>query len=321
MLAGPFDRQSIGYKLTRMSDSDEFWDFYWELRLQELEDLGKREAILAVSKLIRRYILGDSQAIRLLELGCGEGQIIGALVEAHSEICSVNACVGVDYKPQAIEKCRHSYPDMRFLLGDFTDPDLLAVLGRFEIVMLVNALHEVFSSGYSQDIGEVDVPAAKQKVKEAIARAVSKILPGGYLVIFDGLEPPGDLQDTIRVRFRYQKAREHFEAFTLEYKPFRISYHALGDPYCIELSLRDFTRYITKSIFLGKQLWQTERLESYQYFTESEFREVLENQALELRELRTMTVDYEKWSEQVEIQTPGVDFPIEHILILAQKKN
>ena len=81
-----------------MPDSDEFWDFYWELRLQELEDLGKREAILAASRLIRRYILPDSPTIRLLELGCGEGQIIGALVEAHSEVCSVNACIGVDYK-------------------------------------------------------------------------------------------------------------------------------------------------------------------------------------------------------------------------------
>jgi SAM-dependent methyltransferase len=303
-----------------MPDSDEFWDFYWELRLQELEDLGKREAILEVSKLIRGFILQNFKSVRLLEMGCGEGQIIGPLVEAHSEICSVNACVGVDYKPQAIEKCRHAYPNMQFLVGDFTGPDLLASLEQFEIVMLVNALHEVFSSGYSRDLGEVDVPAAKHRVEQAIAGAASKIIPGGYLLIFDGLEPPGDLQETMRVRFRHQKAREHFNIFAREYHPFRISYREMGDPYCIELSRRDFTRYITKSIFLGKQLWQTERLESYQYYTEEEFRTVLKNQGLEIRDLRTLTVDYENWSELVEIETPGADFPVEHILILAQKK-
>jgi cyclopropane fatty-acyl-phospholipid synthase-like methyltransferase len=67
-----------------MQESDEFWDFYWEVNLQDMEDLGKREAILASSKLIRRLSVNPDQRVRLLELGCGEGQIIGALVEAHN---------------------------------------------------------------------------------------------------------------------------------------------------------------------------------------------------------------------------------------------
>jgi hypothetical protein len=192
-------------------------------------------------------------------------------------------------------------------------------LGQFEIVLLVNALHEVFSATYSQELGEVDVPAAKQRVIRALAGAAGRVAPGGYLVLFDGLEPPGDIQARLRLRFRHQQAREQFERFVHEYQPFRITYQALGDPYCVELSQRDFTRYITKSIFLGKPLWRTERLESYQYFNENEFRAALANLGLLIRELRSLTVDYEKWHSLVEIETPGRDFPAEHILILAQK--
>jgi hypothetical protein len=35
--------------------------------------------------------------------------------------------------------------------------------------------------------------------------------------------------------------------------------------------------------------------------------------------LSTLTVDMEKWQRTVEIETPGVNFPAEHIMILAQK--
>ena len=126
-----------------MADGDEFWDFYWEVALQEMEDLGKREAILAVSRLMRgglrgnvpesiesgtrptsgreAELLGVAKPVRLLELGCGEGQVIGALLKAHADDCAVDGSCGVDYSHPAIEKCRRLHPGVRFLEGDFTD--------------------------------------------------------------------------------------------------------------------------------------------------------------------------------------------------------
>ena len=302
-----------------MQDSDEFWDFYWEVQLQNMEDLGKREAILAISKLIRRLAVNADQKVRLLELGCGEGQIIGALVEAHSQVPSINASHGVDYSGKSIEICRRLYPGMTFTEGDFTHQDLMAGLGQFEIVLLVNALHEVFSADYSQKSGEVEAETSKQRVEQTLARAVEHLAPGGYLVLFDGLENCGDIQEWICIRFRHWQARRRFDVFAHEYRPFRISYRETGDPFVVELSYRDFTRYITKSIFLDKRLWQTERLESYQYFNETEFRQVFARLGLVIDELRTLTVNYEKWRSEVEIETAAADFPVEHIIILARK--
>jgi SAM-dependent methyltransferase len=304
-----------------MPDNDQFWDFFWEVRLQAIQDLGKREAILAVSKLIRKLANRSGKPLRLLELGCGEGQIIGALLVAHPEDCSIIASVGVDLNSHSLEKCRRDYPGLRLVQGDFTDLQLLSSLGQFEIVLLVNALHEVFSAGYSRELGEIDVPAAKKRVIEAFAGAALRVAPGGHLALFDGLEPPGNANQQICIRFRHPQARDSFLVFAQEYQPLRISYREVGDSFQVELSWRDFTRYITKSIFLGKQLWETERLESYQYFNEAEFRACFESQSLIIQELRTLTVNYETWNSMVAIETPGIDFPAEHILILAHRRS
>jgi hypothetical protein len=234
-------------------------------------------------------------------------------------VAGIEHSVGVDYAANAIAACRRAYPRLRWIEGDFTDPSLIESLGQFAMVLLVNALHEVFSATWSAELGEVDVPQARQRVEQALSIAAGRIVPGGTLLLFDGLEPPGDPQQRLRVRFLSWQARENFETFAREYHPFKVSYHATNDPFCVELTRRDFTRYIDKSIFLGKQLWKTERLESYQYFTEADFREALARQNLTIRSLRMLTMNEEKWSRTVEIETPNVEFPTEHILILAQK--
>jgi SAM-dependent methyltransferase len=301
--------------------TDEFWDFYWERRLLPMENLGKREAILAASGLIRTLAGQVGHPLQLLELGCGEGQVIGALLDAHSQLCAARGSVGVDYHFQSLTRCRRDFPLLRCIQGDFTDAGLLAGLGKFEIVLLVNALHEVFSDCFSTELGEIDVPKAKKRVSQALGGAAASLEPGGWLVLLDGLEPPGDPRQPLRIRFLDPQARQDFEVFAREYHPWPIVSREVEGPLCVELSRRDFTRYITKSIFLGKQLWETERLQSYQYFTEAEYRAEFVRQGLELSELRTLTMNEEKWRRLVEIDTPGVEFPDEHILILATGKN
>jgi SAM-dependent methyltransferase len=302
-----------------MPENDEFWDFYWEMRLQPMDNLGKRAAILAASVLIRRLAGQISRPLRLLELGCGEGQVIGALLDAHTQLCAVRDSVGVDYNPRSLAACRRETPAMRCIEGDFTDPELLAGLGRFDLVLLVNALHEVFSTALSPELNGSDIPAAKQRVEQALAGAVSCLQPGGWLALFDGLEPPGDPHKKLRIRFRDPAARQSFDRFVQQYHPLRIQYRSLADPLRVELSQRDFTRYVTKSIFLEKRLWETERFESYQYFTEAEYRAAFARQGLEITELRTLTMNDEKWRRVVQIETPGAHFPEEHILILARR--
>ena len=108
-----------------------------------------------------------------------------------------------------------------------------------------------------------------------------------------------------------------FRVFVDEYQPFRIQAHWLADGWQVEISQHDFARYIDKSIFISKGLWETEQLESYQYFTEDDFQRELAALDLRILELRKLTVNRDKWRSKVSIETPGSDFPDEHILIVA----
>jgi hypothetical protein len=141
------------------------------------------------------------------------------------------------------------------------------------------------------------------------------------LVLFDGLEQAGDPNDSIEIHFLDLQGRADFETFAKQYHPFNIQFTQLNDPMNVLLSRRSFTRYITKSIFLGKKLWQTEQLESYQYFTEQEFRTAIDQQGLRIMDLQTLTMNDDKWRRRVEIVTPGIEFPDEHILIIAQSSS
>ncbi len=302
-----------------MLENDEFWDFYWEIRLQAMENLGKREAVLAASRLVRQISQQNGQPVRILELGCGEGQVIGTLIDAHTALCDTQIVVGVDYNAHSLAQCQHDFPGLYCINGNFTDPDLLTRLGNYDLVLLVNALHEVFSAEISPELEELNILPAKQHVEEALAGAVSCLVPGGWLVLFDGLEPAGDPADLLQIRFQDLQVWNEFEIFASQYQPFRISYRKLETPMNIEISRRNFTRYITKSIFLAKLLWQTERLESYQYFSLDEFRAAFARQGLEIIELRSLTINIDKWRHKVEILSPDEDFPDEHVLILARK--
>lgn len=295
-------------------NNDSIWDFYWETRLQYLQGQGKGEVILLASRLMRAV----NQPLRILEAGCGEAQIIGSLVDAHGSPGGELASVGIDRDLTALAVARKNYPSIRFLAGDFTDTDLLQSLGQFDLLLLVNALHHVFSDAYDPTLGEVDVPKGKADLHSSFATLAQTVKPGGYLILFDGLEADIPPDTPVQIQFQIPEAWGKFQTFAREYKPFRIQYQ-LNTRDSVTLSMRDFTRYITKIIFLGKPLWKRECQESYQYFNESEMRGMLNGNGFSIQEFRLLSVDYDHWLQEVTILTPGVDFPPEHVLITAQK--
>ena len=295
-------------------NTDPLWNFYWETRLQYLQGQGKGEVIEKASQLIRT----NNQPFRILEAGCGEAQIIGSLVEAHGSPGGEQASIGIDRDLTALAVARKKYTSIRFLTGDFTDTVLLQSLGQFDLLLLVNALHHVFSDAYDPQLGEIDVLKGKANLHISFTNLSQAVKAGGYVILFDGLETNIPLDTAIQVQFQTPEAMDKFQTFVREYQPFRIQYQ-LNTEDIATLSMRNFTRYVTKIIFLGKPLWERERQESYQYFNENEMRGMLTQNGFDIQDFRLLSVDYDHWLQEVSILTPGVDFPPEHVLITAQK--
>jgi ubiquinone/menaquinone biosynthesis C-methylase UbiE len=75
---------------------------------------------------------------RVLEIGCGDGGLLAALLPSHG--------VGIDLSRRRVEEARRAHPEpsLSFVCGDASDPDVLAGLGGpFDAVVLVNVATEL----------------------------------------------------------------------------------------------------------------------------------------------------------------------------------
>jgi SAM-dependent methyltransferase len=70
---------------------------------------------------------------RVLELGCGTGDLLAALEPSFG--------VGVDFSPSMIEEARKAHPDLSFFVGDIEDGDFIRSLpGPFDAIVVVDTL-------------------------------------------------------------------------------------------------------------------------------------------------------------------------------------
>jgi ubiquinone/menaquinone biosynthesis C-methylase UbiE len=70
---------------------------------------------------------------RVLELGCGRGDLLAALQPSYG--------VGVDFGAATIAKAKASHPDLHFVLGDAEDPATLASIeGPFDYIVIADTI-------------------------------------------------------------------------------------------------------------------------------------------------------------------------------------
>src|SRR6266478_1098714 len=73
------------------------------------------------------------EGARVLELGCGTGDLLAALKSSFG--------VGVDFSTGMIEEARRAHPDLTFLVGDIEDPAFVRSLsGPFDVIVVVDTL-------------------------------------------------------------------------------------------------------------------------------------------------------------------------------------
>ena len=70
---------------------------------------------------------------RVLELGCGRGELLAALKPSYG--------VGVDFGARTIARANELHPDLHFVLGDVEDPATLAgIEGPFDYIVIADTI-------------------------------------------------------------------------------------------------------------------------------------------------------------------------------------
>ena len=78
-----------------------------------------------------KFLVGENA--RVLELGCGTGQLLNALNPSHG--------VGVDLSANVVNIAQKNYPNLEFIQGDIEDPELIKSLeGTFDYIILSDTL-------------------------------------------------------------------------------------------------------------------------------------------------------------------------------------
>ncbi|HYL57280.1 MAG TPA: glycosyltransferase [Candidatus Acidoferrales bacterium] len=80
---------------------------------------------------IYQFVIPPGQ--RVLELGCGEGDLLAALKPSSG--------VGVDFSPEMITRARQKYPELDFLLKDVHD---LSLSGKFDYIILSDLVNDLW---------------------------------------------------------------------------------------------------------------------------------------------------------------------------------
>src|SRR5262249_10833173 len=103
-----------------------------EASLDEIERWRKINAAYHADDLkFMRFLIPPGK--RVLELGCGTGDLLAALEPAHG--------VGVDFGAEALTRARARHPQLDFVLGDAEDPATLsAIEGPFDYIVVADTI-------------------------------------------------------------------------------------------------------------------------------------------------------------------------------------
>jgi SAM-dependent methyltransferase len=110
-------------------------------KLAEKRDrwIGKNSYFYKHDHSYMRFLVGDSK--RILELGCGTGQLLDALNPSYG--------MGVDISANMVSVAQKNYPNLSFIQGDVEDNELISSLqGSFDFIILSDTI------GYLDDCEE-----------------------------------------------------------------------------------------------------------------------------------------------------------------------
>ncbi|MBU4304056.1 MAG: NAD(P)H-hydrate dehydratase [Candidatus Omnitrophica bacterium] len=277
---------------------------------------GKRKVMELVKKEVRRR-LDQGGKVNVASIGCAQAFDLLVLKKEFPDEPNITY-MGMDTNPDIIDEAKQVAGDVHFTVQDIVEGDLSDFYGRFDVIMAVNILHEVYSfygrhrRGDSKE--KIDHELGIFYVKKALENIKKLLTPGGNLILYDGAEVSAhEREEEITIRFKNKSTRRKFYRFAREFLPKQIRYKkAFGGLWNnkVTLTRQDFLRFVCEYLYVDEDRWDIEREESWQYFSIEEYVQVLYELGF------TVSVDnftparqVERWEKDTEIITKGVGFP------------
>lgn len=199
---------------------------------------------------------------KIAEIGPGGGAVLDLLQEQFpaSQILGIDASqrvVSALERKKEQEKARWN-----IIKGDASDLPRYFGPSSLNSVIFCSVLHEV----YSYTLAEDGTRFRMESVQNVLRAAFDAIMPGGRIVIRDGIMPPHAIQ---RMEFLVEDAKTYFEAFCKAFEGRTLNYRYLSENQ-VEIASADAMEFLYTYTW-GPQSFPYEVREQYGIMTYDDY--------------------------------------------------
>lgn len=201
---------------------------------------------------------------RFLEIGCGRGFVLELL----SKIFPESNILGMDTDFDRLKSARARRLKNAYLVsGNILDKFFR--LRKFDVVICVDVLHEIFSQkGYEGII----------KIFEYVREILKE---NGYFIIYDWVSPP-DKEVILQIKNREIESR--LNKFTRDFKPRKIRVERIKkDTHSMDAV--DLVEFLSK-YRVGDEDWEEEMKETHFFFNVGEYKRVIKETGFKIEKYR-----------------------------------
>lgn len=280
-------------------------------------DTGQYKAAV-LDRLLRDHFPGSAHA--LLDIGCGTNDI----AFAHRARLGAPVMVCADYDPAIVArmKAEHAGSDIDWRVADIFDIDRWE--DRFDIVFLLDMLHEVYSFRGREQAGvpgPIDHAKGMAALDEAMTRIARIVAPGGAIAITDNVLCPKT--GPVDVKLRNPAVRAAVTRFLAEY-PSRRMVVAWPEPDVLRIAAHDLCILLTQynKIKSGEEArWRVEQLEIHQYLDEAGYRALFDRLGFDVHcVIATPAPALAEWREDFTVLDGLPDLPPKRVTLLAVRR-
>lgn len=276
--------------------------------LTEKLDKGLPNIVVdTVLGLIKQNFL-DSKDLKIADLGCYTGSIINRIYLSLSPEAKKNTIlVGFDIDSEIIKEASVVRPHILFVNQDLSSD--IKTDDTFDIVILSNLLHEIYSSSLP------DTNKAKKQISNSLENVKNLTKIGGFMVLLDGILLNNPMRK-IDIKFKDVLDCDKFIKFSNSGYVLDVPCEVKGNS-ILTTTVQGFASYLSKSRYLDTSFWDQEAQQIYHYFTKQEFNKNLLEHGFKIVDQKFQQV--EDVESKIEILGGTTKFPHKNTLIISRR--